>query len=137
MEYSRNSPYSTDDLDYSVSITKTKPVVKVQKAVKEKTKSTFTELVHSLITRIPFPPSFKGFNGVKVILYLTFLHRVHFYSVHAFITNLSATRVSDNDADDADEDSLQTANAFLAFSLILGSLTRMISFLIVNCETVC
>ena len=82
---------------------------------------TISDGINFILNKIPFPPSFKSFNGVKIIFIITFLHRIHFYSVYAFIANLSATRLSDNDIDDANEDSSETAHAYFAFVFMLGT----------------
>ena len=83
---------------------------------------TVSDWINAILERIPFPSSIKSYSGVKIILFITFLHRIHFYSVYAFILNLSAIRTVDHDSDDVNENSEQTAHAFLAFAFMLGIL---------------
>ena len=109
----RGSPYHTRDLTSTETYTG-------RSIPKKKAILSISDGVNYILNKIPFPPSFKSFNGVKIIFIITFLHRIHFYSVYAFIANLSATRLKDNDVDDVNEDSPEIAHAYFAFVFMLG-----------------
>ena len=115
MNYPRGSPYYTKDFTNTETYTGTRSMPRANQML------TISDRVNLVLNKIPFPPSFKSFNGVKIIFIITFLHRIHFYSVYSFIANLSATRLSDNDIDDANEDSPETAHAYFAFVFMLGT----------------
>ena len=89
---------------------------------REEPSKTVSDWINAVLEKIPFPSSIKSYNGVKIILFVTFLHRIHFYSVYSFILNISAISRLDDDSDDVKEDSEQTAHAFLALAFMLGIL---------------
>lgn len=84
----------------------------------ENQRLTASQRVNYYATKIPFIPSFKSFNGVKVVFIVLLLHRLHFYSVFSFIQNLNSTSV--HDSDDSNINTMELAAAYIALSFFIG-----------------
>ena len=83
-------------------------------------------VIHTIsrkLYHIPFPPGFRQFPGVKLVLLVVLLHRIHLYSSFNFILGLTAAR---NDST-IEEASSVTAQVFVSSALFLSPVPGLIA----------
>ena len=91
---------------------------------KIKPKECFILIALRKIYNIPFPPGFRQFPSVKLVLLMVLLHRIHLYSTFNFILGLTATRGTNSTIG---EDSTVTAQVFVSSALFISPLPGLIA----------